>query len=190
MRTTPSSVLIAALGSEAAPSRRCWSGRTKRISVGSSSRPLIASGGPEATIAWSTITATRSARNCASSMKRVEEDGLPVSHRLRIVVRAWRRACGSKPVVGSSRNRTSGSLTRPSAQIETPALAARQVGGPRVALGVELDEVDQVIGLSYFEYQRPVISSSSPTVSSSWMPADWSTTPIRSRNARGPLPGS
>ena len=76
-------------------------------------------------------------------------------------------------------------------EIQPAALAAGQLAGPRVALGVELDELDEVRrAAASAEYQRPCISSSSPTVSSSWIPPDCSTTPMRSRRSRSPRPGS
>ena len=52
-------------------------------------------------------------------------------------------------------------------EVQPAALAAGQLAGLRVALGVELDEVDELAGESERGYQRPFISSSSPTVSSS-----------------------
>ena len=58
-----------------------------------------------------------------------QEDVLPRSHSERIVDHAWRRAPGSKPVVGSSRKIRSGSPTSAERQIESAVLAAGQLPG-------------------------------------------------------------
>ena len=89
-------------------------GSRNRITVRIVSRPPSVDGGPSATISPRAITATRSARNCASSMKCVVRNTvLPSAVRLLTSSHAWRRALGSNPVVGSSRKSSSGSPARP-----------------------------------------------------------------------------
>ena len=55
-----------------------------------------------------------------------------------------RRAAGSRPVVGSSRKTSSGSLTSARATDEPLPLAAGQVLRPGVAPLAELEQVDQL----------------------------------------------
>ena len=76
-------------------------------------------------------------------------------------------------------------------EVEPPALAARERAGAGVAAGLELDELrSRRRSGSEREYQPACISSSSPTVRSCEIAGSCSTTPMRSRSSRSPLPGS
>ena len=56
-----------------------------------------------------------------------------------------RRDCGSRPVVGSSRNSRSGSPASAQAIDETLLLAAGELDDPAAALGFEFDECEQLV---------------------------------------------
>ena len=92
---------------------------------------------------------------------------------------------GSKPVVGSSRKRSSGSPTSASAEVEPALLAAGERLHARVALLLEPDELDHLVR------RRAAARSSRRTArvrlrrrsGSGRAPTDWRTTPIRSRHA-------
>ena len=75
-----------------------------------------------------------------------EEDRLPDARRgsSRSPTRC-RRAFGSKPVVGSSRNRSSGSPARAIGDVQPPLLAARELAHAGVALLGQPDEVDDLV---------------------------------------------
>ncbi len=77
------------------------------------SRPPRVPGVPSATIVPFAITAARVARYWASSMKWVvRKIVFPIPVRFFTISQALRLALGSNPVVGSSRNRSSGSPAR------------------------------------------------------------------------------
>ena len=58
---------------------------------------------------------------------------------------AWRRADGSNPVVGSSRNKQVGIADEPEREIEPALLAARQCADATRRLLVEIDQLDDLV---------------------------------------------
>ena len=75
-------------------------------------------------------------------------------------------------------------------EIQPPALAAGQLAGLRVRLGVELDELDEVAGGSERGYQRAVHLQQLTDGELLLDAGPCRTTPIRARRARSPRPGS
>ena len=67
---------------------------------------------------------------------------------------ACRRADGSKPVVGSSRNRSSASPDQRHRDVKAALLAARELAGAIVSLAFEPDEGDRLVDIS----GRPVVA--------------------------------
>jgi hypothetical protein len=166
-------------------------GSAKRNSAGALSRPPSSSGLPSATIRPEAITATRSARACASSMKWVVSTTVrPASHNARIVAHERRRADGSKPVVGSSRNSTSGSPTSPTARSSRrrwPPESADTRTRSRSSSPTSSSSSPARRGRGY---QRACMRRTSPTVSMPGSDVSCSTTPMRARNARSARAGS
>ena len=104
---------------------------------------------------------------------------------------AWRRAAGSKPVVGSSRNSSCGLADDAEGEVEAAALAARQVTDALVALGAETDELDHLVDRSARAEARAVERHRLARPSSSCSTPDvCSTMPMRSRKSRPARPGS
>ena len=96
---------------------------------------------------WSMI-ATRSQSRSASSIRCVvRKTVLPRSRMPRTRSQIARRACGSSPVVSSSRKTTSGSLTSASAMNKPLLLSARERHEPGVALVRQAELVEQTVAV-------------------------------------------
>ena len=105
----------------------------------------------------STMTATRSASACASSMKWVvRKTVLPSAQRSLIVVHAWRRADGSKPVVGSSRKSRSGSPTRARARSRRRRWPPESSLTRSALLAGQAHELDELAGRAPARVVAPV----------------------------------
>ena len=105
----------------------------------------------------STMTATRSASACASSMKWVvRKTVLPSAQRSLIVVHAWRRADGSKPVVGSSRKSRSGSPTRARARSRRRRWPPERSLTRSALLAGQAHELDELAGRAAARVVAPV----------------------------------
>ena len=73
---------------------------------------------------------------------------MPSSRSARTSSQAERRAAGSKPVVGSSRNNELGVADEGDAEVEAALLAPRERLDPRVALLREPDELDHLVDVA------------------------------------------
>lgn len=165
------------------------SGSSKAIREGWA--PVTSAGVPEAAMRPRCRMASRSARFSASSRWCVvRRTVVPASRRARTRSQVSRRPSASRPVVGSSRNRTSGSpstasarsrrrrsppdncLTRTSARSASPTSASASPAG-RAPLT-----------------QPAHIRAVSATVSSEGKPPSWSITPVRGRTAARSAYGS
>ena len=98
--------------------------------------------------------------------------------RFSIIFHALRRADGSKPVVGSSRNNSSGSPASPIGDVEPALLSARQLAHERVAFLLQLDHLDDLVQRAGVRVEPRNCSIVSATVRKRLTPVSWSTIPI------------
>ena len=73
---------------------------------------------------------------------------MPAARRPRISSHASRRALGSNPVVGSSRNSSSGLADQPQRQVQPPLLAAGQVPDLLPLLPGQPDQADHLVDVA------------------------------------------
>ena len=136
------------------PARRVGRGDAARTATGtvtsmrsSPMRAFSSSGVPWATVRpWSSTTMSSASRSASSRYCVVRMTVVPSRTRSRSMSHRSPRLRGSRPVVGSSRNSTSGAATRLAARSSRRRMPPENVFTSAVAASVEVEPLEQLVG--------------------------------------------